>query len=165
MLFLIVFIFIVYSVLYVVLFKNQENELKSLVNQEASFIEDYLVKNEQTDLNGFQNQEVVFAGVNQYFYYVVNSNGELIMGNEANHRLRQNLLGLVNGRFQSDKEIRKETLHMDAGPKGWGRQGEFRPNEFNQDIHLMIASHSIYYKGQFIGQLYIGKDITFAYQL
>ena len=92
MLFLIVFIFIVYSVLYVVLFKNQENELKSLVNQEASFIEDYLVKNEQKDLNGFQNQEVVFAGVNQYFYYVVNSNGELIMGNEANHRLRQNLL-------------------------------------------------------------------------
>jgi signal transduction histidine kinase len=29
----------------------------------------------------------------------------------------------------------------------------------------MIASHSIYYKGQFIGQLYIGKDISFVYQL
>jgi signal transduction histidine kinase len=165
MLFLIVFIFIVYSVLYVVILKNQEHELQSLVNQEASFIENYLVKNEQKDLHEFQNQEVVFAGVNQYFYYVVNSNGELIMGNEANHRLRQDLLGLVNGRFQRDNEIRKETLHMDAGPKGWGSKGEFRPNEFNQDIHLMIASHSIYYKGQFIGQLYIGKDITFAYQL
>jgi signal transduction histidine kinase len=162
MLFLILFIFIVYSVLYVVILKNQEHELQSLVNQEASFIEDYLVKNQQTDLHSFQNQEVVFAGVDQYFYYVVNQNGEMIMGNEANHRLRPDLLNLVNGRFQKDNEIRKETLHMETGSRG---MGEFRPHESNQDIHLMIASHSIFYKGQYIGELYIGKDISFAYQL
>jgi signal transduction histidine kinase len=156
MLFLIVFIFIVYSVLYMVIIKNQEHELQSLVGQEASFIEDYLVKN--TDLN----QEVVFAGVDQSFYYVVDQNGRMIMGNEANHRLRQGLLGLLNRRVQSDHEIRKETLRVDAGPRG---RGEFRPHEANQEIHLMIASHSIYEKGQYIGRLYIGKDISFAYQL
>jgi signal transduction histidine kinase len=156
MLFLIVFIFIVYSVLYMVIIKNQEHELQSLVGQEASFIEDYLVKN--TDLN----QEVVFAGVDQSFYYVVDQNGRMIMGNEANHRLRQSLLGLLNGRIQNDNEIRKETLRVDRGPRG---RGEFRPHEANQDIHLMIASHSIYEKGQYIGRLYIGKDISFAYQL
>jgi signal transduction histidine kinase len=160
MLFLIVFIFIVYSVLYVVILKNQEHELQSLVGQESSFIEDYMVKN--TDLNGFQNQEVVFAGVDQYFYYAVDQNGKVMMGNEANHRLRQSLLNLVNGRIQNDNEIHKEILHVETGPRG---RGEFRPHEMNQDIHLMIASHSIYVKGQYIGRLYIGKDISFAYQL
>jgi signal transduction histidine kinase len=156
MLFLIVFIFIVYSVLYMVILKNQEHELQSLVGQEASFIEDYLVKN--TDLN----QEVVFAGVDQSFYYVVDQNGRMIMGNEANHRLRQGLLGLLNGRVQNDNEIRKETLRVDSGPRG---RGEFRPHEADQAIHLIIASHSIYEKGQYMGRIYIGKDISFAYQL
>jgi signal transduction histidine kinase len=162
MLFLIVFIFIVYSVLYVVILKNQEHELQSLVSQEASFIEDYLLKNNQKDLNGIQNQEVVFAGVDQYFYYVVNTNGEMIMGNEANHHLRQDLLRLLNSRVENDDEIRKETLHIQAGPRG---RWEFRPHEMNQNIHLIIASHSIYEKGQLVGRLYIGKDISFAYQL
>jgi signal transduction histidine kinase len=161
MLFLVVFILIVYFVLYMVMIKNQEHDLQSLVTQEASFIEQYLAKNSQGDLSG--NQEVVFAGVDQYFYYVVDPNGGLIMGNEANHRLRQNLLDLLNGRMQNDNGIRKVTLHIESPPPMG--MGEFRPHEMNQDIHLMIASHSIYTKGQFAGTLYIGKDISFAYQM
>ncbi len=165
MLFLILFIVIVYSVLYFTILKNQENELQSLVKQEASFIENYLLKNEQTDLQGIQNQEVVFAGVNQFFYYVINSNGEMIMGNEVNHRLRPNLLNMVNERFQDSLKIRKLTLHVEDKAKGRGNREEFHPHEGTQDIHIMMASHSIYNKGQFIGKLYIGKDISFAYQL
>jgi signal transduction histidine kinase len=165
MLFLILFIIIVYSILYVVILKSQERELKSFVNQEAGFIVNYLSKNGQSDLNGMGNQEVVFAGVNQFFYYVVNPNGEIIMGNETNRLLRPNLLHLIRGRFQSDQEIQKETLHVEGNPKGRGNKGEFHPPEAAQDIRLMIANQAIYNKGQFIGQLYIGKDITFAYQL
>lgn len=165
MLFLVLFIFIVYSVLYVVILKNQERELQSFVNQEAGLIENYLMKNEQSDLQGMGNQEVVFAGVNQFFYYVVNPNGEIIMGAEADRRLRPNILGLVRGRFQHDRAIQKETLHVRGNPNGRGNKGEFRPPEAAQDIRLMIASQAIYNKGQFIGQLYIGKDISFAYQL
>lgn len=165
MLFLILFIVIVYSVLYVVILKNQEHELDSLVNQEAGFIGNYLLKNEPSDLQGIPNQKVVFAGVNQYFYYVVNSNGEMIMGNEADRRLRPALLSLVKGRFQKDSEIHKDTVHVESIPQMRGNKGEFHPHDDAHDIRLMIASHSIYYKGQFIGQLYIGKDISFAYQL
>lgn len=165
MLFLVLFIFIVYSVLYVVILKNQERELQSFVNQEAGLIENYLMKNEQSDLQGMGNQEVVFAGVNQFFYYVVNPNGEIIMGAEADRRLRPNILGLVRGRFQHDRAIQKETLHVRGNPNGKGNKGEFRPPEAAQDIRLMIASQAIYNKGQFMGQLYIGKDISFAYQL
>lgn len=165
MLFLILFIVIVYSVLYTVILKNQERELQSSVNQEAGFIENYLLKNKQNDLQGMENQEVVFSGVNQLFYYVVNPNGEIIMGNEANSRLRPNLLRLLNRRFQNDQRLQKETLHVEGNPTGRGNKGEFHPPEAAQDLRLMIASQAIYNKGQFIGQLYIGKDISFAYQL
>ncbi|HEY2421720.1 MAG TPA: ATP-binding protein [Neobacillus sp.] len=165
MLFLILFITIVYSVLYVVILKNQERELQSLVKQEASFIENYLAKNEQSDLQGLENQEVVFAGVNQFFYYVVNPNGEVMMGNEANRRLRPDLLRLLNGSIQNNRVIKKETLHIEVNPNGRRNRGEFHPPEAPQDIRLMVASQAIYNKGQFMGLLYIGKDISFAYQL
>ncbi|QCJ41036.1 GHKL domain-containing protein [Bacillus sp. S3] len=163
-LFLILFIVIVYSVLYVVILKNEEHELQTLVNQEARFIENDLWENNKGDLRGFQNQEVVFAGVNQFFYYVVDSNGEMLMGSETNPRLRPDLLRLVSAGFRKGNEVRQETLQVRNFPNG-GRRGEFHsPNE-DQDVRLIIASQSLYYKGQFVGELYVGKDISFIYQL
>jgi signal transduction histidine kinase len=165
MLFLVLFIGIVYTVLYVVILNNQERELQSLINQEASFIENYLLKNEQSDLLGVENQEVVFAGVNQFFYYVVNSNGKIIIGNEADQRMRPDLLRLLTREVQSNMGIQKETFHVEGTLNGRGNKGEFHPREEPQDIRLMIGSRAIYDKGQYMGQLYVGKDITFAYQL
>ncbi|NRD76755.1 GHKL domain-containing protein [Bacillus sp. BRMEA1] len=163
MLFLILFIIIVFAVLYFVILKNQEHELDSLINQEASFIENYLFKNDQNGLQGIQNQEIVFAGVNQYFYYVINSNGDIMMGSEANPKLRPELMVLLKESKIKDQEIKQETLKVDRNPRN--RRGEFHPQEEAQDIRLLIASKSIFYKGQYMGKLYIGKDISFAYQL
>lgn len=165
MLFLVLFIGIVYTVLYVVILNNQERELQSLINQEASFIENYLLKNELSDLLGVENQEVVFAGVNQFFYYVVNSNGKIIMGNEADPRMRPELLRLLTREVQSNRGIQKETFHVEGTLNGRVNKGGFHPREESQDIRLMIGSRAIYDKGQYMGQLYVGKDITFAYQL
>ncbi|MEH7747898.1 ATP-binding protein [Neobacillus drentensis] len=165
MLLLILFITIVYIVLHVVILNNQERELQSLVNQEASFIKNSLLKNEQNDLKGIDDQEVVFAGVNQFFYYLVNANGEIIMGNESDKRMRQNILRLINGRMQNEGEIQKETVHVEMDAAGRGMKGEFHPRETSQNIQLMIANRSIYNNGQFIGKLYVGKNISFAYQL
>lgn len=163
-LFLILFIVIVYTVLYVVIVRNQEQELQTLVKQEASFIEEYLQQNESSTMYSVENQEVVFAGVNQFFYYVVNGKGEILMGNEANQRLRPNLLRLLNS-YQSNGEVHKETVNIESNPIRRGNKREFHPPESEQDLRLMIASHPIYVKGQMIGQLYIGKDISFAYHL
>jgi signal transduction histidine kinase len=165
MVFLALFILIVYSVLYVVILKNQEQELQTLVQQEAGIIENYLLKKDQSDLHDLSNQEVVFAGVNQFFYYVVSPNGEMVMGSEADQRLRPELQRLVSGQVSYDGDIRKETLHIAGNPKGRGNRGEFHVPEAEKDLRLMIANHSIYYKGKYMGQLYIGKDISFAYQL
>jgi signal transduction histidine kinase len=164
-LFLILFIIIVYSVLYFSILRNQETELEALVKQEAGFLEDYLTTNEKNDFRGIQNPEVVFAGVNQLFYYVVNSNGELIMGNEADQRIRSAVLEILNRRGMNDGDILKETLHLDRSERGRGKPGEFIQRESEREIRILIASQSIYDKGGFVGILFIGKDISFAYQL
>jgi signal transduction histidine kinase len=158
-LFLTVFIVIVYSVLYFVILKTQEQELTTLVKQEASFLENYLWENKSGDLRDMDNQEVVFAGANQSFYYVLNAKGELVMGTESDPRLRQGLLRIVGGETQT---ILKKNLHVEEFQQG---RGKFRPHQEAMDYRLMIASKPIFYQGQFIGQLFIGKDITFAYQL
>ncbi|MCL6570892.1 MAG: hypothetical protein K6T88_04315 [Bacillus sp. (in: Bacteria)] len=132
MLFLTLFIVIIYAVLYVVILNNQEQELQSLVNEEASFIENYLLKSEHSNLKGVENQEIVFAGVNQFFYYVVNSNGEIIIGNETDSRFRPEILRLVNKDFQNDQVIQKETLLVAEKPNGRRNMGEFRPSEATQ---------------------------------
>jgi signal transduction histidine kinase len=161
-LFLTVFIVIVYSVLHVTILNNQEKELQTLISQETGFIETNFLKGQQSDLHGIQNQEVIFAGVNQNFYYVVDSSGKVIIGSEADHRLRPELLQLVNGENQAT-QIQQKTLHIGKFPRG--NRGEFHPHEGSYDLRLMIASQPIYQDGQYVGQLYVGKDISFVYQL
>ncbi|MGG3561896.1 ATP-binding protein [Neobacillus rhizosphaerae] len=165
MVFLALFILIVYSVLYVVILKNQEQELQTFVQQEAGIIENYLLRNDQSDLQDLSGQEVIFAGVNQFFYYVVSPSRGILMGNETDSRLRPELQRLVSKQVSYDGEIQKATLHIAGNPKGRGNRGEFREPEAEKDLRLMIANKSIYFKGKYIGQLYIGKDISFAYQL
>ncbi|OIK16485.1 two-component sensor histidine kinase [Bacillus sp. MUM 116] len=165
MLFLIVFIIIVYSVLYTVIIKNQESELQSLIDQEAKFMENYLLKNAHSTLVEVQDQAVVFAGSNQLFYYVVDSRGQLLIGNEADSRLRPELMSLVKRNFSKNQQMSKQTIHSGKNHSSIGEKREFRPREDPHDIRLLIASKPIYVKDQYIGQLYIGKDISFAYQL
>lgn len=164
-LFLILFITIVYGVLYFSILKNQESDLRSLVDQEAGFLEEYLVTNQKSDFGSFSNQEIVFAGVNQLFYYVVGSNGEIIMGNEADERLRIGIVRLLNEHNPEDGEIRQATLHVEERQRGKGEMGGFAPPEPEQDIRVLIASKVIYQKDRVAGTLYIGKDISFVYQL
>jgi signal transduction histidine kinase len=164
-LFLTLFIIMVYMVLYFTTLKSSESELETLAASEASFIESYLLENKKNDLQGVQNQEVVFAGVNQTFYYVINPSGKIILGNETQSRLRPAILTLLNNRIGSEDELFIETLHVEGYSIDKRRPNEFRHDEPDQDIHLMIASQPIYHDGQFIGNIYIGKDITLAYQL
>ncbi|MEH7418167.1 ATP-binding protein [Neobacillus drentensis] len=163
MLFLFLFILIVYSVLYFVILNTQERELQTLVAQEASYIENLVGSNRKSDLRDIQNQEVIFSGVNQSFYYVFNTNGEVVLGSEANPRLRPEFLSLVNKHMSNHQKVQKEIISMNDNLRR-GR-GEFRAPDESQDIRLMIASHDVYYKGQYLGQIFIGKDVSFAYRL
>jgi signal transduction histidine kinase len=164
-LFLALFIIIVYAVLYVTILKSSEDELASLAEGEAELLENYLAENNRHDLRGVQNQEIVFAGVNQAFYYVVNHNGEIMMGNETDERLLPAVSPLLNTHMSKYDDVFTETFHFEGSANGSRKWGEYRRPEHEQDVSLMIASYPIYDNGQWIGQLYIGKDVTFAYQL
>lgn len=163
MLFLFLFILVVYSVLYFVILNTQERELRTLVSQEAGYIEKLLSRNGQSDLGGIQNQELTFAGVDQSFYYVMDTTGNVVVGSEANPRLRQQFLSLLSKHLSNQQDIQTEMIRMEQKPTR-GRAQFHAPDE-SQDIHMMIASHEIYFKGQFMGEIYIGKDVSFAYRL
>ncbi|WP_246027637.1 sensor histidine kinase [Lysinibacillus antri] len=163
-LFLSLFIIVVYSVLHFFISRNAEQEIKTLVEQESKVIEGYLLENEKKDLREAQGQEIVFTGVNQAFYYVMNPNGEIMMENNQDKRLQQALTPLLNSKVAKNEDVFYETIHLDDIRKERGKHGEFRP-DIEQDIRLIIAGHPIIYKGQIIGTLYIGRDFTFATQV
>ncbi|MDQ0231817.1 signal transduction histidine kinase [Metabacillus malikii] len=164
-LFLLLFVIIVYTVLHVTILKSTENELASLVATEADVIEEYLETNQRNNFRGIDAGDLVIAGVNQSFYYVLNEHGELLMGDETDKGLHSQLLKLLSGRINDGHNLFKETVHLNATLPNSRKHGEFHHHEPEQTITLMIASDTITYNGQFIGKLYIGKDVTFIYTL
>ncbi|PLT32876.1 two-component sensor histidine kinase [Bacillus sp. V5-8f] len=168
MLFLIIFIFVVYFLLYSVILHDQERELETMATEEGEIVEDYLTRNSKGGLYGFQGQEVVLSGVDQFFYYVVNANGELVMGDEAISELRPELFGLVHGWSPDRNKFRQETLSAhfsEWGPRDKGKRDDFRPREEHHELRLLMTGRPIFFKGEPVGMLYVGKDISFAYQL
>ncbi|SFI61626.1 sensor histidine kinase [Thermoflavimicrobium dichotomicum] len=134
-------------------------------------LEDYLKENNGMIPPESQKQEAITAGENQFFYYVVDSKGQLILGNEISPRLRPDLLNLIQGWVPAHKEIRHERLRA-ARPawerhdknKKMGGKESFQPSE-DIEIDLIMTGCPIFYRDQLIGTLYIGKDISFLYQL
>lgn len=168
MLFLVLFIVVVYTILYVTIFKDQERELESSVNQEVRSIEEYLRNvNHKGDLK-FSNQESLERDVDQFFYYVVNRSGELVLGDEQIPELRKEFLTTVSGKNPKRNDILQETFQVEYSerkPDHKGKRDEFRPTQRTDTIRLMIAGESISSNGEVVGTLYIGKEISFAYQV
>ncbi|RBW69402.1 sensor histidine kinase [Bacillus taeanensis] len=168
MLFLVLFIAVVYLILYVTIFKDQERELTSTVSQEARSIEEYLkFQNHQGGLEFF-NQESVVKDVDQFFYYVVNRSGELVIGDEIIPELRTNILNVISRWNHSEDEILQETFHLNFSENrshDKGKREEFRPMQKTDTVRLIIDGEPIFYNGEMIGTLYIGKEISFAYQV
>lgn len=168
MLFLILFIIVVFAVLYIVIFKNQEHQVQSMVEQEAKVIENYMTQNDQS-LKDEKNQEVVLAGVEQFFYYVIDPRGEMLLGDEDIPQFRSELLSSIQRRTPEENKIYQERLQIHLSNIDHIRreksEHEIQLTPTQSDIRLMIASEPIMYEGQFIGTLYVGKDISFVYQL
>lgn len=168
MLFLVLFIAVVYSILYATIFKDQERELESSVNQEARSIEEYLTYQNHKGRLEFRNQVSLERDVDQFFYYVVNRSGELVLGDEVIPELRTELLTAISGWHPNRNNILQDTFQVNYSerrPNDKGRRDEFRPTQRTDTIRLIIAGQPISYNGEMIGMLYIGKEISFAYQV
>ncbi|MED4534710.1 sensor histidine kinase [Metabacillus fastidiosus] len=168
MLFLVVFIAVVYTILYATIFKDQERELKSSVSQEARNIENYLKYQDHEGHLDFRNQESLVKDVDQFFYYVVNLSGEVVLGDERIPELRPKILTTISNSEPGRNKILQENFQVEFSKKRENdrdRRDEFRPAQRTDTIRLIIAGQPIYYDGKVIGMLYIGKEISLAYQV
>lgn len=168
MLFLVLFIAVVYTILYVTIFKDQERELQSSVSQEARSIEEYLSYQDHKGRLEFRNQESLETDVDQFFYYVVNRHGEMVLGDELIPELRTELLNSISGWNPQRNDIFQKTFEVNFSKgRGFdkGRKDEFHPAQRTETIRLIIAGEPISINGEVIGMLYIGKEVSFAYQV
>lgn len=167
MLFLFLFIMVVYAILYMSIFKDQERELQATVIQEARNIEDYLrYQNHKGELE-FRNQQDLVKGADQFFYYVVNPFGELVLGDELLPELRPQILSAITNWNPNRNNVLQETFHvnsMDGGTNNKWRR-DFRPTQRMNITRLMIAGEPIYFNGEAVGTLFIGREVSFAYQM
>lgn len=164
--FLILFIMAVYAVLYIVIFQIQQRELRSMVKQEARVIENYI---EQNNSIWQTNQQVVIAGVEQFFYYVVDPSGQILSGHENIPLLRDDILKMLQNTNLQGNSVAQYTLQFERKilERRQHNQNEralfLKP--IDNEIRLMFMQSPIMYEGQIVGTLYAGKDVTPIYGL
>ncbi|TYR80933.1 sensor histidine kinase [Priestia megaterium] len=164
MLFLLLFVFIVYGLVYAVISTSQQQYLNMLLKQETRVVKDLLIKYGNSASPAPYN-DIVVAREDAFFYYVINPEGELVMGSEASERLRPELLNLIEGWIPIENEVRKERIKTVLPNLETYRKQGIQNADLNIDIDLLMTGQPIFYKGQFLGMLYIGKDVSFLYQL
>lgn len=171
MLFLIVFILIFYSILHYMIWKDQEQETSALADQELQAIARYLGDHGRLDPRTLESEGVLSGAEDQLFHYIVSPSGELLYGQEADRRMRPELLSLVNAGRSGFTGMHQELLRYSGDRMaGEGRRpprGYKRGMDQNQplEFRLLVAERPIQTDGQLLGTLYIGKNVSYHYEL
>jgi signal transduction histidine kinase len=159
MLFLTLFIIIVYLLINGVIFYEQKVQIQTLADQEWRYIQDALNNDNILDRQELDNLNIIQGSGNQFFYYVLNPEGEYIFGDESVHHLRPALVHLVQGWNPQVGEIRYETIGLPHRKPG------IAPPDDDHKIHLMIVGRPIIRNNQLVGIFYSGKDISSNYTI
>lgn len=160
MIFLTLFIMIVYFLINTVVTFEQERQLQSNAEQAIITIKDSLGDGRLSQQE-FENLNTIQESGNQFFYYVVNPNGELLFGKSFIRRLQPEILHRVQGWNPDLREIRYESITLT--PPLFERGNRRSPPE--REIHLMMTGQAIYQRDLLIGYFYTGRDITFTHEL
>ncbi len=151
MIFLTVFIIIVYFLLYMIITNDQERRITSLAEQEMKAIEDILI--EQTNPDLIDSQNVVFLNEDQFFFYVIDPRGQLIMGDEINKGLRPILLKELQQSAPKENELKYVDVNLPSHMYEFSRF-------HSPELRLLTIARPIIIRNHFIGMLYIGMDVT-----
>ena len=168
MIFLALFIAIVYFLVTTTLSREQEQQLQLLADQQAEAIKtaftDGAISQEELD-----TIHAVQESGTQFFYYVTNTNGQLLFGETAIERLQPELLHLMQGWVPQSNEVRYTTAIINPPKHRPHREGPPRRRapvqEEQRPINLMITGRAIYQHNQMKGMFYTGKDISFYAEL
>jgi signal transduction histidine kinase len=159
MIFLTLFITIVYFLISTVISFEQERQLQSITDQETRVIQNAL-RDSTLSQQEWENLNTMRESGNQFFYYVVNPNGQLLFGDEFIHRLQPEILRLVQGWIPHPHEIRYGDMTLPPSP----RRGFHLPPEERQ-IRLMMTGRAIFQGDQLVAIFYTGKDVSFIHEL
>lgn len=155
MVFLALFIVIVCFLFYTIVTNDQERRITSLANQEQKAIEQFLLK--QSNFDFMDGENVVFLSEDQFFFYVVGTDGELLMGDEVNKRMRPFLLEALQNSALNENELTyikvnfPTNMHPNMHPFS-----RFPAHE----LKLLAAARPIAIRDHLVGVLYIGMDVT-----
>ncbi len=151
MVFLALFIAIACFLFYMIVTNDQERRITSLANQEKKAIEQFLIK--QSDFDLMNEENVVFLSEDQFFFYVVGTDGELLMGDEVNKRMRPFLLEALQNAALNENELTYIKVNFPAHMHPFSRF-------HSRELKLLTAARPIVIRGRLIGVLYIGMDVT-----
>ncbi|MGM0877233.1 MAG: hypothetical protein ACQEWV_21425 [Bacillota bacterium] len=106
-LFLLLFIIILYSIVYIWFTSAEKNELRDTAQHEANLVEKFLAmgyENGPPDRKG--NPQFVTTDSDQLFYYVMNTQGELVLQNEQLPLLQTSFINFITEWQPVNEELR-----------------------------------------------------------
>lgn len=156
-LFLVLFIAVVYALLYNIVFTQQERQMRELVSKELSVIQEEFIQSKKSSRPGSMSEDVILTNENLLFYYVVDANGELLIGDEAMRWMQSDLLQFLQNWNPIEEEIRYKDIKVKRPKIGKERHIGF---EKDHTIRVMTVGRPVYYDNEVVGMLYIGKDVS-----
>lgn len=163
-LFLSLFVVIVYTLLHLFIWNDQYQRLRNLADSEIGHLQEWTYGVDNPNRRPPHDVEEAFLlNSDQSFYYLVDVNGSILMGNEIRPEIREQLEVLIaNGQFK-ESGIHKVSLQV------FGRQspeGERTPHPQNfEDARYIVTERILRSNGEEIATLTIGKEVTFQHDL
>lgn len=157
--FLSLFVLIVYTLLYLFIWNDQYHRLNTLANSEIETLQRWADQDGDPNRRPPREIEDAFSiSSDQSFYYLIAENRNLQLGNEIQPALRPQVMAYIDqGRFRG-KGVVKVALRTVVKPSA----GEGGPDEQGRFI---VTARELTKKGDRVGTLYIGKEVTFQHDL
>ncbi|PWK14981.1 phospho-acceptor domain-containing protein [Tumebacillus permanentifrigoris] len=147
---LLLFTLIVFGVLFMVIFKEQNSLVQAQADAEVTRYQDLL---QHVPFGGGQPPDVAEQADPEgmrFFTYIVNADGRLVYGEERMPDVRSPLSLQLADWVPEQGENQLATLHL---PR---RHGE---------LWLLLAGRAIYQNGQLAGVLYTGNDVSYYWEV
>ncbi len=152
--FLALFVTIIYFLVNTIISYEQRGQLLSTTDQQAMIISRAL-RHQKLSRGEIDNLNSHRESGNQFFYLVINQDGELLSGEASILRLQPQIMEQVKGWIPRPGEIRELTIKLPLLPV----------SQKSRQIRLMTTGRAFYQGDQLAALLYTGKDISFIFSL
>lgn len=160
--FLTLFVLIVYVLLYLFIWNDQRSRLNELADSEIRILQDWADHDDNPNRLPPRYIEDAFSiSTDQSFYYLIAENGNLQLGDETQPKLRAQVMELIGKGHFRENRMEKVTLQTTDDPSASERDGTVG----GDDAKFLAVDRDLFWNGNRIGKLYVGKEVTFQHNL